>query len=237
MTVLGIDTSGKVASCALMTDDILLGEISLYTKLTHSQVTLPLVKQLAKQCNITLDDVDCVAVSNGPGSYTGLRIGISAVKGICFPDKPCIGISTLETLACNCSSSNAVIFSVITARPGLVYFGAYDSNGQTVTNVIPDFVAEIESLSEYASRFSKEIILVGDAAVNIKETLFSNNPAVRVANQIDRLQKASGVCAAAIAHCDSWTAPEKLNARYLQVTKAEKDLKDGNLTYGGGKSE
>lgn len=233
MTVLGIDTSGKVASCAIMQNDVLLGEISLLTKLTHSQVTLPLVKQLVNQCNLTLDDIDCVAVSNGPGSYTGLRIGIAAVKGICFTDKSCVGVSTLEALAYNCASSNAVIFSVITARPGLVYFGAYDSDGITISNVVPDHVADINFLPEYCARFSKEIILVGDASLSIKETLFSDNSSVRVASAADRLQKASSVCMCALAHHDEWSSPENLGARYLQVTKAEKDLKEGNLSYGG----
>lgn len=237
MTVLGIDTSGKVASCAIMQDNILLGETSVYTKLTHSQVTLPLVKQLVSSCNLDLSDIDCVVVSNGPGSYTGLRIGIAAVKGICFPNKPCIGVSTLEALAYNCASCNAVIFSVIAARPGLVYFGAYDCDGNNITNVVSDHVAEINTLTEYATRFSKDIILVGDAASNIKTTLFSDSPSIRVANPADRLQKASSVCMCAMSHHDEWSSPEKLVARYLQVTKAEKDLKEGNLAYGGATHE
>ena len=87
LTVLGIDTSGKTASCAILRDGVLLGETTLYTKLTHSQVTLPLVQKLIDDCGLTLDDIDLVAVSDGPGSYTGLRIGISAVKGICFSGK------------------------------------------------------------------------------------------------------------------------------------------------------
>ena len=80
MTVLGIDTSGKTASCAVLRDGILLGQRSVYTSLTHSQVILPFVERLLDDVGLKLGDIDIIAVADGPGSYTGLRIGISVVK-------------------------------------------------------------------------------------------------------------------------------------------------------------
>ncbi len=231
MTVLGIDTSGKTASCAILRDGIILGETTVYTKLTHSQVTLPLVKRLVSDCELTLSDIDCVAVSNGPGSYTGLRIGIAAVKGICFDGKLCVGVSTLEALACNCISSKANVFAVLNARPNIVYFGGYRSDGEAVTNIIPDSVISLDQLKDHALAVEGDIILVGDCAEAVKEKLFPDEGRIRTAAIPDRLQKASSVCLTALSHKDEWLPAESLNARYLQITKAEKDLIDGNLKH------
>lgn len=231
LTVLGIDTSGKTASCAILRDGLLLGETTLYTKLTHSQVTLPLVQKLIDGCGLTLDDIDLVAVSDGPGSYTGLRIGISAVKGICFAGKQCVGASTLEALAYNCLSAKAVIFSVLSARPGIVYFGAYRSDGETLENTVPDGVYSLDELKATSSEIDGDIILVGDCISDVKQKLFTDDERVRLAPIPDRLQKASSVCLCALSHEGEWGSAESLNARYLQITKAEKDLKEGNLKH------
>ncbi len=231
LTLLGIDTSGKTASVAVLRDGVILGETTLFTKLTHSQVTLPLVERLVRDCELSLDDIDCVAVSDGPGSYTGLRIGISAVKGICYDGKKCVGVSTLEALAYNCISTKATVFSILAARPNIVYFGAYHSNGEAVENVIPDSVITHDELKAFASDIAGDIIIVGDCAQSIKDKLFADNINTRVASPADRLQKASSVCLCATAHQDEWSTAEALNARYLQITKAEKDLIDGNLKH------
>lgn len=231
LTVLGIDTSGKTASCAILRDGVLLGETTLYTKLTHSQVTLPLVQKLIDDCALSLDDIDLVAVSDGPGSYTGLRIGISAVKGICFAGKRCVGVSTLEALAYNCLSAKATIFSVLAARPGIVYFGAYRSNGETLENVIPDGVYNLDELKTVSEEIEGDIILVGDCVLDVKQKLFTDDERIRIASIPDRLQKASSVCLCALSHESEWGTAQMLNARYLQITKAEKDLKEGNLKH------
>lgn len=231
MTVLGIDTSGKTASCAILREGVLLGETTLYTKLTHSQVTLPLVQKLICDCSLTLDDIDLVAVSDGPGSYTGLRIGISAVKGICFAGKNCVGVSTLEALAYNCLSAKATIFSILAARPGIVYFGGYRSDGETIENIIPDGVYNLDELKSISEEIDGDIILVGDCALDVKQKLFTDEKRVRIASIPDRLQKASSVCLCALAHEGEWGTAQSLNARYLQITKAEKDLKEDNLKH------
>ena len=125
MRILGIDTSGKVASAAVLDteQDLLLGERSLYTTRGHTQVILPMVTELLTECGMTLQDVDCYAVSVGPGSYTGLRIGIAAVQGLALPDnKPCIGVSTLEAMASRCFESENIL-AVMHARADLFYVG------------------------------------------------------------------------------------------------------------------
>lgn len=230
MLILGIDTSGKTASCVVLRDNVVLAEKTVYTKLTHSQVILPFVLETLKDCNISINDIDLIAVADGPGSYTGLRIGVSMVKGLCFGGKKCLGVSTLEGLAANCMAAKARIFSVMAARPGIVYFGAYDSDGVSLTNAIPDCVIETKQLTDYANGFEGDIILVGDAAQAVKSEVFPEDERVRIAPIAQRLQLASGICTVAASHIDEASAPESLNARYLQITKAEKDLRDNKLT-------
>ena len=226
LTILGIDTSGKTASCAILRDGVVLGQNTVYTKLTHSQVILPFVKRLLEDTNLTLEDIDLVAVADGPGSYTGLRIGISAVKGMCIDGNKCLGVSTLEALATNCIGSKAKIFSLINARPGIVYFGVYESNGEKITNVVADAVVNSEVVVNIAKDYDGDIVLVGDCVESIKEKYFADDERVRLAPPHERLQLASSVCLTALAHIDEAVSDDELSARYLQITKAEKDLKE-----------
>ena len=141
MRILGIDTSGKVAAAALYDSEAgcLLAQQSVYTKRTHSQVILPLAERLLADTGLQWQDVDGFAVAKGPGSYTGLRIGIAAVKAMAYALQiPCVGISTLEGLAWQNLSWQGVICSVMTARQALVYAGLYRSDGTTVTALRPD---------------------------------------------------------------------------------------------------
>ncbi len=226
MTILGIDTSGKTASCAILHDGVILGQNTVYTKLTHSQVILPFIKRLLSDTNLCLNDIDLVAVANGPGSYTGLRIGISVVKGMCIEGKKCLGVSTLEALAANCIGAKARIFSLLAARPGIVYFGVYDSDGESLVNVMPDAVVNEDVVANAAKDFDGDIILVGDCVESVKEKFFSDNKNVRLAPPHERLQLASSVCQTALAHLNEAVSDDELAARYLQITKAEKDLKE-----------
>ncbi len=209
-----------------MKDDLVLGQISVYTKLTHSQVILPLVGRLLEDTGLKISDMDLIAVANGPGSYTGLRIGVALVKGLCYDGRKCIGVSTLEALAFNCAAAKARIFCVMQARPGIIYFGAYDSDGESVVNAMPDGVISAEKLKEYISRYCGEVILTGDGAENIKNEFFADEERVRFSPPAQRLQSAAGVCQAALRHADEAGEACRLNARYLQATKAEKDLSE-----------
>lgn len=231
MLILGIDTSGKTASCAVVRDNTVLASKTVFTKLTHSQVILPFVQEILSDCSLSINDIDLVAVADGPGSYTGLRIGISMVKGLCFGGKKCLGVSTLEGLAANCLAAKARIFAVMAARPGIVYFGAYDSNGEELNCVITDCVTEVEKLKDYAKNYCGDIILVGDAAEAVKSEIFSLDERVRLAPFGQRLQLATGICMAAVGHLEKAGAPEELSAKYLQMTKAEKDFKEGTLLH------
>ena len=220
--VLGIDTSGKTASCAVMRGGVLLGETTFLTKLTHSQVILPVLKRTLSDCGLELSDVDLFAVAAGPGSYTGLRIGIAAVKGLCALGTPCLGVSTLEALAYNVCAAEGRIIPALSARPNVSYFGAYDSDGAVLKAVCPDRVGQESEITELISGFSGSVILTGDCAQRLKSELFADDDRVRVSPANARLQSAAGVCMAALNHLDEAGSAEALGARYLQNTMAEK---------------
>ena len=221
ITVLGIETSGKIASCAIVRQGALIGESTFLTKLTHSQIILPTLKRTLDDCALTLSDIDLFAVAAGPGSYTGLRIGIAAVKGICASGKPCIGVSTLEALAYNACAARGRIIPALSARQGVAYFGAYDSDGAALSQVCADRVGSEEEIKALAE-CDGEVILTGDCAERLKAELFADNERVRVSPANVRNQSAAGVCMAALAHLSEAVSAEALGAKYLQNTMAEK---------------
>ncbi len=224
MKILAIETSGKTASCCILQGSTVLGQKTVFTNLTHSQVILPFVKEILHNTETNLESVDLIAVSAGPGSYTGLRIGIAIAKGLAFGGKKCLGISTLEALAQGAVGCKGFVVPVMQARPGVVYFGIYMANGQDLTAVLQDRVAEISELEKAVNSLNGEVILVGDGAEAAKSGIFPQNENVGLCPPQLRLQQASGVAFAALRHIDEATEAEALSARYLQITKAEKDL-------------
>ena len=216
LTILGIDTSGKIASVAVANEEKVLSQTTVYTKLTHSQVILPICKDVLKNAGIELSDVDGIAVSAGPGSYTGLRIGIAAVKAMCFAlDKPCIGISTLEALAYNVLLHKGIICAVMAARLDLVYCGIFRSDGKSLERLAPDRIVSIDDLKMELEALEGEIVTVGDNAEILTGDRF------RIAPATLRLQLGTSLCMAAFNK--EMYSPDKLEAAYLEITKAEKD--------------
>ncbi|MBR1393432.1 MAG: tRNA (adenosine(37)-N6)-threonylcarbamoyltransferase complex dimerization subunit type 1 TsaB [Ruminococcus sp.] len=223
MLCLGIDTSGKVASCALMSEDKLLAEKILFTKLTHSQIILPMVTELMDGCGLTFEDIDAVVCAAGPGSYTGLRIGIAAVKGIVMgaPLLKCAAVSTLEALCYNVAAYQGKIVPVMYARPGVVYAGEYMSRGGVITLLSEDRVTGEEEFFRSLD-ITGGIMLTGDRCTEIKQLYFSDREDVLCAPAADRLQRASSLCAAYLTNPERAVSPQELSASYLQATKAEK---------------
>lgn len=223
MRILGIDTSGKVAATALYdtAEHCLLAQQVLYTKRTHSQVILPLAERMLTDTGTTWEQVDGLAVAVGPGSYTGLRIGIAAVKAMAFARQiPCAGIPTLEGLAWQSLAWNGAICPVMLARQTMVYGGCYRSDGTKITQVKPDMLLETEALREQLASLGEPVLLTGDAA-----ELLGAEPWATVASPMTRLQNGTGICLAAEALTE-WQGPEALQPEYLQLVKAEKDLQE-----------
>ncbi len=226
MKILAIDTSGKIASVALCDAENCYVSNTVLTNLTHSQIILPLVENLLKDAEISLADIDAFAVATGPGSYTGLRIGVSAVKGMAFAkEKPCFSVSTLHSLAFNVQAFDGLIYAVMFARQNLVYFAKFISKNQAVTRLCDDYIADISEVLDEIKNAQEKVILVGDFACDLYK--MQGKPDVFLAPVSQRLQNASSLCAVAFAE-NNQLNPRDLQVEYLQITKAEKDLEKKN---------
>lgn len=223
MLLLGIDTSGKVASAALFDTDseVIIAETSLYTQKTHSQIIMPMVKSLIEQAGKTVKDVNLIAVAKGPGSYTGLRIGIAGVKAMGFAlDCKCCGVSTLKALACNNIAYKGVICSVMKARADLVYAAVYKSDCYALETIMKEQLLSRDELAEFLALNGTEVMLCGDGAAEF--FMDYRSPMFVIAPPQGRLQSACGVCLGAMS--EEFVSPEELDASYLQKVQAEKLL-------------
>lgn len=172
MKVLAIDTSSSMGSIALVEDEFLLGEYSLYVKGTHSEKLLPLIKEVLNNSAVSLNEIDCLGVAIGPGSFTGLRIGLSTVKGIAFSlKKPIIGISSLEALAWNFLYSNFLICPILDARKGELYTAIFTSDIKKINRITEDLAIFPKDLVEKLKNLDNDVIFVGDGILRYKEFL------------------------------------------------------------------
>lgn len=225
MLLLGIDTSGKTASAALLDTDteVILAETTLYTQKTHSQVIMPAVKELLVQTGKEMSDLGGIAVAKGPGSYTGLRIGVAAVKAMCFAlGIECCGVSTLKGLAYNNIAFRGTICSVMKARGELVYACAYKSDGYGLEPLFEEKIMSRDELAQFLAFNGTEALLCGDGAADFFTDYRS--PMFMIAPPQGRLQAAHGVCLGALS--EKFVSADELEVSYLQKVKAEKDLED-----------
>lgn len=225
MLTLGIDTSAVAASAALWEDERLIGESFINVKLTHSQTILPMVQNLFSCCGRAISQVDQFAVSTGPGSFTGLRIGISAVKGMAFGlKKSCVPISTLEALSYNLVGQECVAVAVMDARCQQVYTASFLVGRKNVQRLTEDAALSIQELWEQISKNSGSLplVLVGDGAGLCYNSWKEEK--VLLAPEHLRFQRASSVCAAALHHPDQRISPAQLTPQYLRLPQAQREL-------------
>ena len=227
MLLLGIDTSGKTASAALFDSEseLFLAQSTVYTQKTHSQVIMPMVKDIMAQAGKALSELGGIAVADGPGSYTGLRIGVAAVKALSFGlGIKCCGVSTLLGLACNNLAYKGYICAIMKARGELVYTCTFKSDGYCIEQVTGEQIISRDELAEYLALNVKEAMLCGDGAAEFYNNYSS--PAFIIAPPQGRLQSAIGICLAGVSK--KLIEPEALEVSYLQKVKAEKDLEEKN---------
>jgi tRNA threonylcarbamoyladenosine biosynthesis protein TsaB len=160
MIILGIDTSTKSGSVAILKDEELLAEATLHRNKTHSERLLPSIKYILKECDLNLNALDALAVTTGPGSFTGLRIGLSTLKGLGWAlEKPLLGISTLHALACNIPYTTQKICPILDARKKEVYTALFSSKDGEVIRETEDMVIDP---SELMKKLKGKIIFLGD---------------------------------------------------------------------------
>lgn len=163
MKLLALDSSGLVASVAIVTEETVLAEYTVNYKKTHSQTLLPMLDEIVKMLGIDLSEVDGIAVSAGPGSFTGLRIGSATAKGLGLAlEKPIISVPTLEGLAYNLLGSNALICPMMDARRNQVYTALYEFEGDKLITVFEQKAIAIEEIIEEVNKIGKSVIYLGD---------------------------------------------------------------------------
>jgi len=230
MLVLGIDTSSVVASIAVATEEKILGEFTINHPKTHSQKLMPMVDQLLKNLELTVKDLDLIAITVGPGSFTGVRIGISIAKGFAQAyNIPVVEISGVEGLAYNIQHFGGVICPIMDARRNQVYSGVYKWNGGNLDEVIKEDAYNldvmIEILKEKTEEYhDKRVIFVGDGVAVHKDVITEKLGSKAVfANSANVLQRGSSVALLGIQKRENAKSYDDVHANYLRKSQAERE--------------
>lgn len=227
MLVLGIESSATAASVAVAEGEKLLGQYYCNTAMTHSQTLLPMAEALVQSLGKTWADFGLLAVSAGPGSFTGVRIGVSCVKGIAFAHNiPCCGVSTLEAIAYNgLACEGNILCAVMDARCGQVYNALFQVEKGALRRLTEDRALAIEALAEECKGYGPHIMLLGDGAALCHQA-FSTWGA-RLAPEAQRFQQAASVAFIGQQRAQQGLAvpAAELLPAYLRLPQAERELK------------
>ena len=179
MNILSVDSSSKVATVALLNDDMIIGEYVLNNKREHSTILMDLIENILTECNISIDDIDGYVVSKGPGSFTGLRIGMATIKGLSFgSNKPYISISSLDALAYSLISFDGIICPIMDALRDSVYTCLYKNNNGNLEKLTDYSALDLDELIEVLKEKGEKVIFTGDGLIKHKEYLSTNLPNV-----------------------------------------------------------
>lgn len=224
MLILGLETSAKAASVALCRDGELLGLTVTRTALTHSQTVLPMAEALLRDCALTVSELNCVAVAHGPGSFTGVRIGVATAKGLCWAaDKGAVGVSTLEAMACLTEDApeGSLICPVMDARRAQVYNALFERREGQLVRLTPDRAIAAEVLCGELAQSGKPAYILGDGTALFSAVLAEKGLPFRTAPELSRWQNAWGVCLAAMGK--EIRSAEELLPVYLRLSQAERE--------------
>ena len=226
MLLLAFETSAKAASVALMEEALLLGEVYQNTGMTHSQTLMIMAQDLLRQCGKRVEDVTHVAAAAGPGSFTGVRIGVAAAKGFAWGAQlPCCGVSTLEAMALGFGAWNGYVCSVMDARRAQVYNALFHVDKGKYHRVAPDRAISLADLGTELAALEEPIFLVGDGSILTFQTLSQELPNLVLPAHWKQHQRAVGVGLAAMEMlrrgepCDGGV----LVPNYLRLSQAERE--------------
>ena len=231
MKILAIDTSALVATAALCDDEKLIAVYSQKAGMTHSQTMLPIIKNIMDNTETNIDDVDMIAVSEGPGSFTGIRIGIATAKGLAFgKNKICIGVSTLEAMARTIADfcTDAIICPVMDARRNQLYNAVFEMRGGKLLRLSEDRMIEAPTLAKELDTMDRPVYFVGDGYDIMAKMKLSYQRETPVAC---RWQNGYGVAMAALALYNntedkSVFTDRMLRPEYLRLPQAERELNE-----------
>lgn len=215
MNILAVDTSGNVCTSAVLCDNKVLSEIYVDNKMTHSQTLGPMIDDVLKRADLTISSIDMFACAVGPGSFTGLRIGVGMIKAFCHSSgKKCVAVNTLDALAYNLKGDKRVVCPVIDARRMDVYTAAYkqcERVSEYRALQISDLLIELKG---------EDVVFVGDGSIAFEEQIL--NSGFSTAHRGAALQRASSVGLLAYEQKENAVSAYELEPYYLRQTQAER---------------
>ena len=222
MLTLAFESSAKAASVALVRDGSLISQYSQCSGLTHSRTLLPMAEDLLKNAELTLQDIDLFAVAHGPGSFTGIRIGVSTVKGLAWAtDKPCVGVSTLEAMAWHGLAAGGYVCPVMDARRSQVYNALFEIRDGAPVRLTEDRPISLQELTEEVRALQASVFLVGDGAELTARFFTAQGIPFALAPENLRWQSAWGVAMA--ARRQNPGNADSLLPVYLRLSQAERE--------------
>ena len=229
MKILALDSSGLVASVAVVEDNQLLAEYTVNYKKTHSQTLLPMLDAIAQMTELDLNTIDAIAVAGGPGSFTGLRIGSATAKGLGLAlNKPLVHIPTVDALAYNLYGTDKIICPLMDARRNQVYTGIYEFRGEELVALEPQMAVGIEEIAQKLCELGREVIFLGDGVPvfrqRLTEELMKDVPFSFAPAHVNK-QRAGAVAMLAVSYVRAGKTESAAEHRpdYLRLSQAERE--------------
>ncbi len=227
MKILAIDSSGLVASVAVISGDDMLGEFTMNYKKTHSQTLLPMLDDMAKMIDLDLNTLDAVAVAGGPGSFTGLRIGSATAKGLALAlDKPVISVPTVDALAYNLCGHKDIICPLMDARRNQTYTGLYQFEGNELQTIKEQCAVDIQEILAEINNIGKPVVFLGDGVPVFKKAIEENAkvPYIFAPAHMNK-QRAGAVAALAAQYYKEGKMQDAKEHKpeYLRLSQAERE--------------
>jgi len=226
LLILAFETSAKAGSVALLEDHTLLAESYQNTGLTHSQTVMSMAQALLESCGYSARDLGAVAVAAGPGSFTGVRIGVAAAKGLAWGGQiPCYGVSTLEAMARNLGVYDGLVVAAMDARRSQVYNAVFRAEKGVLTRITEDRAISLEDLGKELQTENSPIFLVGDGSILCYHTLKEVVPGLVLPPEHRMHQRAAGVGLVAADQIDAGETGDAaaLQPNYLRLSQAERE--------------
>ena len=236
MKILAIDSSGQTASVALWENDLTLAEFSIHAKKTHSQTLLPMLEAVREKTEFHMEEIDAVAVTSGPGSFTGLRIGSATAKGLSFAmEKPVVAVPTVDGLAYNLYGTDKVVCPIMDARRSQVYTGIYEflrEGEKYCLNIIKRQCAvAFDEIAQALNELGREVIFLGDGVPVFRERMkeIMQVPYTLAPAHMNRQRAASIGALGSVYYAQGrFVSGEAFVPEYLRLSQAEREKCEGN---------
>lgn len=226
MKILALDSTAKICTAALCEDARLISLKRENAGMTHSEMLLPMIESILKEEGISVADIDMFALSKGPGSFTGVRIGAATVKGLCFGrDVPCVGVSSLEALAYNFISECGIVVSAMDARRGQVYAAIFRADGESIERLCDDMPIDAGELCDEISKHTGgQVFLSGDgAAIVYNKMVEKGMHAVYDEQRAWQNAYSVALCALKAYEAGEGVSDSELRPTYLRLAQAERE--------------